>query len=370
MIQTDLMNVIGAFCFEGEYDSIKPITQGYINATYCVSFRCENNKIKRYILQSINTNIFRNPQQLMDNVEKITAHIKAKVMQAGGNPEREVLNIIRTKQGENLYRDLDGRYWRAYQFIENATAHQSITDRSLFTRCGEAFGRFQKQLSDFDASFLYEIIPGFHDTPRRYKWFCDIIKENPVNRVKEVETEIAFIQKRENELSVIMDLMQSGAIPVRVTHNDAKLNNIMMDNETGKGICVLDLDTVMPGCGLFDFGDSIRYGASTAGEDEPDLSKVNLDLSLFEAYTKGFLAETKEILTKAEIQHLVFATKLITLEQAIRFLGDYINGDTYYKIERERQNLDRARTQIKLIEEMEAHFDEMEQIVAKYANEV
>lgn len=367
MEQENLNNVIDAFCFEGEYDSIKPITQGYINATYCVSFQLSANQTKRYILQSINTSIFQNPQQLMDNVEKITNHIKTKVLQEGGNPEREVLNIIPTKQGRNLYHDSNNRFWRAYQYIEQATAHQSITDLSLFTRCGKAFGKFQKQLSDFNASSLYEIIQGFHDTPRRYTHYCDIIEKNAVNRVSEVSEEIQFIKERENELSVIMNLIQNGTIPVRVTHNDTKLNNIMMDNETGEGICVLDLDTVMPGCGLFDFADSIRNGASTASEDEIDLSKVKLDLALFEAYAKGFLSETKDILNKTEIEHLVLATKLITLEQAIRFLGDYINGDTYYKIDRDKQNLDRARTQIKLVQEMEANFDEMKQIVAKYS---
>ncbi|WMJ23919.1 phosphotransferase [Paludicola sp. MB14-C6] len=367
MQQEKLHNVIDAFCFDGECVNIKPITQGYINATYCLTFELKGNQTKRYILQSINTNIFHNPQQLMYNVEKITSHIKAKLIKRGGNPQREVLNIIPLKQGGSLYHDTDNRYWRAYLYIEDATAFDQITDSILFERCGKAFGKFQKQLSDFDANSLYEIIEGFHNTPRRYQHFCDIMRDDPVNRVNDVITEIQFIKEREKELSVIMDLMKNGSIPVRVTHNDTKLNNIMMDNQTGEGICVLDLDTVMPGCGLFDFGDSIRNGASTASEDEPDLSKVMLDMTLFKAYTKGFLSETKEILNKTEIKHLVFATKIITLEQAIRFLGDYINGDTYYRIERPQHNLDRARTQIQLVKEMEAHFDEMQQIVADYA---
>lgn len=363
-MENNIKIIADNFQFKGELENIKPITQGYINATYCLSF-IDNDKTIRYILQNINTNVFRNPFELMENIDKITRHLKNKTIENNGNPSREVLKIIKTKDNKLLFNDSD-KYWRAYSFIENATAYEKCENPNLFYNSAKAFGKFHNLLGDFDASVLHETIKDFHNTKKRYDDFLVAVKENKANRFSLAKEEIDFIINREKECDKIINLINSYDIPLRVTHNDTKLNNIMMDNETNEGICVLDLDTVMPGTVLFDFGDSIRFGASTASEDEKDLNKVSIDLNLFEEYTKGYLSETKNILTKCEINNLVFATKLITLEQAIRFLTDYLNGDTYYPVKYDNHNLVRARTQIKLVKEIEEKFDIMQEIVLKY----
>ncbi len=366
MLDNLVMEAIDNFQFEGEFQTYKSIEQGYINGTYCVSFK-QNDLIKRYILQSINTNIFANPYELMSNIEKITCHIKKKITESSGDPERESLTIIKTNDNSNLYKDSAGNFWRSYIFIEGATAHQSAGNPTLFYNSAKAFGKFQRLLSDFPVDELFETIPGFHDTQTRYDKFIIAVEQDVAGRVAGVKDEIEFIVDRKCDCSVITNQMKTGEIPFRVTHNDTKLNNIMMDNITGEGICVLDLDTVMPGCGLFDFGDSIRFGASSCAEDETDVSKVYMDINLFDEYARGFLSETKTILTQNEIDNLAFASKLITLEQGIRFLSDYINGDTYYKTNREHHNLDRARTQLKLVLDMENKMVEMNDIIKKYS---
>ncbi len=361
----EIKTVASHFQFEGDMVEITPITQGYINATFCLSFMQKDGAKKRYILQNINTNIFKNPYELMENIDCVTQHIRAKILAYGGNPLRETLTIIKTHQNELLYQE-DNRYWRAYLYIENATAYQIAEKPNLFYNSAKAFGKFQRLLADFPAEQLHETIKRFHDTKNRYDEFMKAVKEDSVGRVATANEEIEFIKERASECEVILNFIQTGEIPLRVTHNDTKLNNIMMDNETDEGICVLDLDTVMPGTALFDFGDSIRFGASTASEDEKDLSKVSIDVALFEEYAKGFLSEAKSILTECEMNNLAFGAKIITLEQAIRFLGDYLNGDIYYPVNYDEHNLVRARTQLKLVADMEEKFDKLNQIVLQY----
>lgn len=358
---------VNEFDFIGEPVSCGPFGEGHINGTYCARFLQPDKTVKRYILQSINTVIFDNPAQLMSNIEMVTQHLKKKIIANGGNPDREALTVIKTKKGENLYKDEDGVYWRAYAFIEDTICYETAEKPVLFYNSAKAFGKFLLMLSDFPAEKLYETIPRFHDTLNRYNFFISSVEKDLVGRAKTVSTEIEFIKARKDECDIITQLMKEGKMPLRVVHNDTKLNNIMMDSETDEGVCVLDLDTVMPGCGLFDFGDSIRFGASNGTEDETDLSQVYINMELFEEYTKGFLSEASSALNQCELDNLAFASKIITLEQAIRFLGDYINGDVYYKVKYDTHNLDRARTQIKLVQDMESKMNQMNEIVKKYS---
>ncbi len=358
--------IVDKFDFAGEFIYIEPLGQGHINSTYAVYFRRETEPPIRYVLQRINTSILKDPLALMKNIEGVTNHLRKKIIEAGGNPERETLTIVKTKDGKLFYEDTDKECWRAYLFIEDATCYQSAEKPGLFYNSAKAFGRFQKLLSDYPAETLSETIEKFHNTANRYKNFEIAVAEDKMGRVKDVLKEIEFVKSRKDDCSIVVDLIEKKEIPLRVTHNDTKLNNIMMDNETNEGICVIDLDTVMPGSVFYDFGDSIRFGASSAAEDETDLSKVYMDINLFEEYTDGFLSEAGETLTKKEYELLAFSAKLLTLECGIRFLTDYLEGDTYFKIHREHHNLDRARTQFKLVADMEEKMDMMNEIVRSH----
>ncbi len=362
--QIDL--AIQNFDFEGKVIDKKPLKKGHINDTFCIVCETENKQNKKYILQKINTNIFKNPDELMENVVNVTSYIRKIVIENGGNPERETLNIIPTKNGENYYKDKDGDCFRVYKFIEDATTYDLVQNAQDFYESAVAFGNFQRLLSNFPANTLYETIPNFHNTVDRLNKLKEAIQKDAVNRVKNVKEEIDFVLNREKDCHIICDLLEKGEIPLRVTHNDTKLNNIMIDNKTKKAICVIDLDTVMPGTLLNDFGDSIRFGASTALEDEQDLSKVECSMELFEAYTKGFIEGVKGNLTDKEKEMLPMGAKIITLECGIRFLTDYLQGDTYFKIDRDNHNLDRARTQFKLVLDMENKWEQMKNIVKKY----
>lgn len=362
--QIDL--AIQNFDFEGKVIDKKPLKKGHINDTFCIVCETENKQNKKYILQKINTNIFKNPDELMENVVNVTSYIRKIVIENGGNPERETLNIIPTKNGENYYKDKKGDCFRVYKFIEDATTYDLVQNAQDFYESAVAFGNFQRLLSNFPANTLYETIPNFHNTVDRLNKLKEAIQKDAVNRVKNVKEEIDFVLNREKDCHIICDLLEKGEIPLRVTHNDTKLNNIMIDNKTKKAICVIDLDTVMPGTLLNDFGDSIRFGASTALEDEQDLSKVECSMELFEAYTKGFIEGVKGNLTDKEKEMLPMGAKIITLECGIRFLTDYLQGDTYFKIDRDNHNLDRARTQFKLVLDMENKWEQMKNIVKKY----
>ena len=352
--------------FEGTFISKKPFGNGHINDTFKLFFDVGEDEPKPYILQRINDDIFESPAELMENINGVTSYLRAKIIENGGDPDRETLNVIPTKDGKLYYTDCNGVFWRAYQFVEGATCYESVEKPEHFYQSAVAFGHFQKLLSDYPAQTLHETIPDFHHTKKRFEAFVKAVEEDVCGRAKDVQEDIDFIMAREADASVLVDMLERGELPLRVTHNDTKLNNVMIDDETGKGLCVIDLDTVMPGLAIHDFGDSIRFGASTATEDEPDLSKVSIDLELFDIYTKGFIEASAGSLTPTEIDMIPMGAKVITLEQAIRFLMDHIQGDTYYKIHRENHNLDRARTQIKLVADMEAKWDQMKDIVNKY----
>ena len=356
-----LSPIINAFAFDGAIVDAKPFGGGHINETLLIT----TDRKSQYILQKINTFVFTNPQGLMGNVFNVTEYLKKRLVEQGGDPNRETLTFIRTKDG-NLYYDGPEGAWRAYRFQGDLIALNAARNAQDFYASGKAFGRFQALLGDYPADTLFETIPNFHNTPNRYAQLHEAIEKNAAGRLDSVREEVEFALEREKSASIVMDLQKEGILPLRVTHNDTKLNNVLLDPQTGEGVCVIDLDTIMPGQAIFDFGDSIRFGASTATEDEQDLSKVEMSLDLFEAYTKGFLEGCGGVLSQAEKDLLPTGAWMMTLECGIRFLADYLNGDVYFKIHREGHNLDRCRTQFKLIKEMEEKQDQMQAIVAKY----
>lgn len=344
--------VLSRFALSSAPVSSEPYGSGHINGTHLVV--CENDA--RYILQHINTGVFRRPEALMRNIELVTAHLRKKVADPRG-----VLRLVSAHDGLS-YAVEGGEYWRVYELVENSVCYQSA-DRALFYESAVAFGRFQNQLADFPAEQLAETIPYFHDTPARYVSFCRAVDENAANRCEEALREIDFVHERESFLHTLTDLQAAGELPLRVTHNDTKINNVLFDAATNKALCVIDLDTVMPGLSVNDFGDAIRFGASTAAEDEQDLSLVHFDIDLYETYLQGYLSTCGGSLTKAEKAMLPIGAKMMTLECGMRFLADHLAGDVYFHVSREGQNLDRARTQFRLVEEMEKSWGQMHKIV-------
>jgi Ser/Thr protein kinase RdoA (MazF antagonist) len=359
--------VVAQFNYEGSFAQIMPYGLGHINDTFAVNCIKANGNAIRYILQRINTNIFKSPEKLMENIKNVTTYLKEKIKVAEGNPKRETLNLIDTVNGKPFYVSPSGDYWRSYAFIEGAQTYQVVENLTHFYNAGKALGNFEQLLSDFPAEKLHETIPDFHDTRKRHEAFLEALAKDEMNRAKDIQMEIDFVLSHGQETSVLVNLLNEGKLPLRVTHNDTKFNNVMIDDETGEGICVIDLDTIMPGLSLYDFGDSIRSGANPAEEDETDLSKVCMDLELYEHFTHGFLEGTNHSLTKVELEYLPFAAKMMTFECGIRFLTDHLNGDTYFKIHRENHNLDRARTQFKMVADIEEKVDEMKAIVEKYS---
>ncbi|MDA3733274.1 aminoglycoside phosphotransferase family protein [Niameybacter massiliensis] len=354
--------VFSHFQFEGELVSITPTGNGHINDTFLVT----TNAPKNYILQRINHHIFKSPETLMENIEAVCAHLQQKVLAEGGDIEREVLTLIPTHAHTSYFLDNEGYYWRAYVFITDAISYDIVPNNTVFYNAAYKFGEFQRFLLDFDASKLYETIPYFHHTKNRFNNFLHALENDCVRRAKTIPAEIDFVLSHEQDASSLIELYESGKLPLRVTHNDTKINNIMIDAYTQKGICVIDLDTVMPGLVAYDFGDCIRTGATSGAEDEVDLSKVHFMLDRFEAFTEGFLSSVGAHLTNDEIASLLIGAKIITFECGIRFLTDYLEGDTYFKIHRPNHNLDRARTQFKLVQDMEHHWQELETIIQKF----
>ncbi len=359
--------VVSSFKFVGEFIEAKPYGCGHINDTFAAYFKKPDGVVHRYILQRVNSNVFKSPENVMQNIELVTSHLRRKIVEKGGNPDRETLNLIPTINDKSFYLSECGDYWRAYIFIEEAQTYQVVENEKHFFNAGKAFGDFQKLLSDFPADKLYETISDFHNTEKRFEAFVDAVNKDSLNRAKDVKAEIDFVKSRESDTAVIVNLLKDGIMPLRVTHNDTKFNNIMIDDETGEGICVIDLDTVMPGSALYDFGDSIRFGANPVAEDEKDLSKVYMDINLFEQFTKGFMSSAREFLAPVELEYLAFSAKLMTLECGMRFLADHLNGDVYFKVHREGHNLDRARTQFKLVADMENKMEQMNDIIKKYS---
>ncbi|SHO52067.1 phosphotransferase enzyme family protein [Anaerocolumna xylanovorans] len=352
--------------FKGNFADCNMYGNGHINDTFVVRYTQEDGSILRYILQRINHEVFKDPVGLMENVAGVTEFLRNKILENNGNADGETINLIKTKDGKNFYQDSIESYWRGYRFIEDAACYDKVEKPDDFYQSALAFGHFQNQLSDYPAETLHETIKDFHNTPDRFMRFKKALEEDILGRAKNIQEEIRFVLDREQDTHILMDLYKKGEMPLRVTHNDTKLNNIMIDNKTGKAICVIDLDTVMSGFAVNDFGDSIRFGASTGAEDEKDLSKVNFDLGLYELYTKGFLEGCNGSLTDVELDMLPVGAKIMTLECGIRFLTDYLQGDTYFKIHREGHNLDRCRTQFKLVSDMEKQWDAMYEIVNKY----
>lgn len=357
-----IQEAIEVFDFKGEYISHEKYGSGHINDTFLVLIRKEDGSVKKYILQRMNHHIFK-PEQLMQNICNVTSFLREKIEKSGGNPDRETINVIPTKDGRTYFKDSIGSYWRSYQFIEDAACFDKVEKPEDFYQSAVAFGRFQNLLSDFKADTLHETIVDFHNTPKRFTTFKEAVEKDICNRVASVQEEIDFVMQRADDMEICMDMLKRGELPLRVTHNDTKLNNVMIDNQTGKGLCVIDLDTVMPGLSIFDFGDSIRFGANTAVEDEKDLSKVSLDLHLFKQYAAGFLEGCNGSLTENELRMLPIGAKIMTLECGMRFLTDYLQGDVYFNIHRPEHNLDRCRTQFKLVEDMERKMEQMHQII-------
>jgi len=346
-----------AFCFDGDFEEMSHYGNGHINDTYRVK-----TSSSQYIIQRINHHVFKKPAELMHNYRLVTNYLKDKITLQNGDPNRETLTIIPTKSGADFYQSPDGNYYRAVAFIDDCFCLETITGTEDFCQTGIAFGNFQQMLADFKADQLYETIPDFHNTPKRFRDFLAILDQASPTRKQQAEAEIRFILAHEQAAGALY----AAKLPLRVTHNDTKLNNILFDAHTRKPLCVIDLDTIMPGFIANDFGDAIRSGATYSAEDEPDLSKVTLDLKLYEAFLDGFIQGAGSCLTKAEIAALPLGARTITLEQAIRFLGDYLDNDQYYKTAYEQHNLVRARTQIKLVTEMEKYEDDIQQMLGKY----
>lgn len=364
MINHEIVEVCRCFNIKGEAIQHKVVTGGHINSTNLVSFS-ENGEIKKYLVQGINTHVFRSPDNLMDNIVSVTQYLKNKISEAGGNPDRETLTFIPAKDGRYYYY-YNGKCWRIYAYVDKAYTVNLIENSTVFENAGRSFGMFQRHLSDYPMKNLHETIKDFHNTPKRLEALRNSVEADVKGRAASVEAEIKFAFDRTEDAKYVLDLHKKGLIPLRVTHNDTKLNNILFDEDTNEGICVIDLDTIMPGLSLYDFGDSIRSGANKAAEDEADLSKVGIDLALFENYVDGFLSETAESLNDAEIENLAFGAKLMTFECGIRFLTDYLEGDVYFRTTHAEHNIVRARNQFRLVYDMEVHMDEMNAIVMKY----
>lgn len=357
--------VISHFQFSGTLKDEIPYGSGHINDTFRLTFDTENG-IRRFILQRMNKNIFLKPVELMENVVGVTTWLRKKIEENGGDADRETLNIVLTEDGKPYYLDAAGDYWRAYLFIEGASTYDKVENREDFYQSAVAFGHFQGLLADYPAKSLHETIENFHNTVDRFEKFKKAVEADVCGRAKDVQEEIRFVTDRENLAHVLGDMQAQGKLPLRVTHNDTKLNNIMIDDETRKAICVIDLDTVMPGLSVNDFGDSIRFGASTGEEDEKDLSKISCDLELFELYTKGYIEGCRGSLTKEELDMLPVGAMVMTYECGMRFLTDYLEGDVYFKTHRPGHNLDRCRTQFRLVKDMEEKLPRMNEIVNKY----
>ncbi|MCK9536902.1 MAG: aminoglycoside phosphotransferase family protein [Bacilli bacterium] len=360
-----MQKIFRQYSFGNEIKSINPFGHGHINKTYLVV----TGHGERFILQRINHDVFKKPKEVMRNIELVTKHIRNQVKNEGKDPSRAALEIIPTIN-KKTYAIVDDYYWRCYRYVFGARTYEIIEKPELFYEVGKAVGVFQKQLNEFPIGKLHITIPDFHNTPVRFKNFVEATYIDPDNVGLNTFNEVKFVFDRKNIMNVITDMLDKNEIPERVTHNDTKLNNIMIDENTNKAICVIDLDTVMPGSVLYDFGDAIRVGASTAVEDEPDLSRVQLDVSLFELFSRGFLEETHRLLNQKEIDHLVEGARLITLECGMRFLTDYFKGNTYFSISYPKHNLVRARAQFKLVEEIEKNYSKLQNIIKNIINDL
>lgn len=360
----ELQHIIESFAIHGEVTGVKQINKGYINRTYKISTLSKKGNVHKYLLQRINTNVFPDVQALMENFELTTHHLHDKLELPGKHSRGTVHTVIPLKKGGSFLTD-DSGCWRMLTYFDHVCSMDIPDCPKSFYYTGVAFGKFVKEMSDVSTNEVKEVIPNFHNTASRYNDLEKSIAKDPVGRVKSVEKEIEFIRARAKNFGLISDALSSGKIPLRVCHNDCNLNNILFDKETHLPVAIIDLDTVMPSSPLYDFGDSLRIGTNTAQDDEKDLSKVSCDLNLYEQYARGYLESCGDLLTKEELKLLPYASLIITSEDGIRFLMDHIDGDTYYHIFYPGQNLDRSRTQLKLLEDMENKFPQIKQMLQK-----
>ena len=361
----NIEQVRGQFLFEGEFREAEELKSGLINTTFHLSFDLPGGGTREYILQEINTNVFKKPYEVTENARLVTEFMAAQYEAVGIDHARRVLRLIATRDSGFLYIDEDGLCWRAYEYVTGAKAYDRPENLDQFREAGRGFGTFQRMLADYPVSELYVTIPGFHDTRARFEVFEASVARDAAGRAATVAKEIDYLTSRRQKLCSIMDALDAGEIPLRVTHNDTKINNVMLDLATGEALCVIDLDTIMPGTLLWDFGDAIRFGASTAAEDEPNTAKIDLDMNLFRAFAEGFLSEMGESITAREAEMLPRSVEVMTGELAIRFLTDYLDGDTYFKTSYPEHNLVRTRAQIALLQAVEAHVAEMAACVAE-----
>ncbi len=353
----DINKIVAKFSTDSKATSIAPCGNGLVNHTFVVNTESDT----RYLLQAINKNVFPNGAELVNNIYKITSFLKTKI-----DDSRAVITLIPTKDGKYYHLDGEGVCWRMSDYLDDVVCLERFDTLDEFYECAYGFGNFQRMLSDFPVDTLFETIPNFHNTPLRFETFMKAVENDPLGRAGDVKEEIEFFISEKEFYSVLFDANKLGKLPIRVTHNDTKTNNVMLDKDTRKAVRVIDLDTVMPGFSVNDFGDAIRFGANTAAEDERDLSKVSLDLELFDVYTKGFLAGCAGGLTDDEIMLLPEGAKMMTVECGMRFLTDYLEGDNYFKTKYPGHNLDRARTQIELVKDMNRKWQAMKDIVKKY----
>lgn len=362
----ELNHIIKNFNFPGRLCSVIRHTSGHINDTYTIRFILNSNKKRRCILQKINQNVFPEPEKVMENIEKVTGHLRGKIIERGGDPSRESLSIVPSAEGKTFYKDTGGHYWRAYVFIENTRSYERTENPSHIYGAGKAIGKFQEMLMDLALNSLHETLPGFHNTAKRFEDFTQSVQRDLFRRVAMVRREIAFVEKRVGRVSCLVNLLREGRLPLRIVHNDTKFSNILFDNSTGDSICMLDLDTVMPGSALYDFGDAVRSAARAPGSGGPGLPGAGMDMTLYEQFCRGYLESAGRLLISLEKKLLPFSTLLMTLECGMRYLTDYLNGDIYFRISREKHNLDRARLHFKLLEDMENKFQEMKEVTENY----
>lgn len=356
--------IIDGFPFDGRLTEVEKTSSGLINDTFILTFSNENIR-RKYVLQHINTNVFRNPDELMSNIIGVSVFLKNKISLHGGDPERETLSFLYTRDNLPYFRASDGSCWRSYGYIGNSYTCDKVDSPVMAKRAGQAFARFQTLLNDFRAENLFETIPDFHNTPKRFEALKTAVERNASGRLGDVGEQLDFALSREGDAGVVTELLKSGELPLRVIHNDTKISNVLFDKITNEALCVIDLDTVMPGSLLYDFGDSIRSGAVTSDENETDFSKYGLDLSLYSSYCEGFVGACAGILTEKEAELLPFSVKLMALECGIRFLADYLDGDVYFKTDDPSRNLVRCINQFTLVRDVERNYEEMKRYTAE-----
>lgn len=358
----ELLAISSQFALNGAPIEVKPLGEGFINDTYIISTNADS-----YLLQRKNKNIFTNVPAMMDNIEAVCNHIKAKVAARGGDPMREAMTVIPTHDGKLYYQDEQGEFWAVCLYIKDNLTYQSACTPELAFQGGKGIGMFQAMVSDLKTP-LTDILPGFHNICYRFQQWDAVLAKDPVGRKASVATEITWVESRREEMLRFWSLVEDGTIPTRVTHNDTKINNILFD-QNEEVLCVIDLDTVLNSTCLNDFGDAIRSYTNTGLEDDENLDNVTMSMSIFEAYTRGYLSQTSCFLTPAELEYLAFSAKYITYEQVLRFLMDYIDGDNYYKVKHKEHNLQRTRAQYKLLSSIEEQFDEMRSVVERVSKE-